>query len=143
MPYGLPSDEDFEMLFGGPVQPEPEIKRGSFTMEMSSMVMKDASPVMNSMFKSTEKTIAQDFGGKIDYSDPTFKMMVMSGADAPLRTAVISSGGALPANVAEGLVALANGQPIASVNKFRAKPAKEIAEKKGKKHLRERFKRKR
>ena len=150
MPYGLPSDEDFEMLFGGPVQPEPEIKRGSFTMEMSSMEMKDASPVMNSMFKSTEKTIAQGFGGKIDYSDPTFKMMVMSGADAPLRTAVISSGGALPANVAEGLVALANGQPIASVNKFRAKPAKEIAEKtteshkkKGKKRLRERFKRKR
>lgn len=131
-PYGLPSDSDFTMLFGGPIQPEPEIRRGNFTMEMSCMEMKDFSPVMNSMFKSTEKTIAQGFGGKVDYSDPTFKMMVMSGADSPLRAMVISSGGALPANVAEGMVALANGKPIAGLQSLGGKSAadKEDSEKK-------------
>lgn len=124
-PYGLPTDEDFEALFNGSIQPEPVIKRGSFTMEMSCMEMKDVSPIMNSMFKSTEKTIAQGFGGKVDYSDPTFKMMVMSGADSPLRAMVLSSGGALPANVAEGMVALANGHPIAGLQSLGGKPRKE------------------
>ena len=124
-PYGQPSDSDFEMLFGGPIQPEPEIRRGQFTMEMSSMEMKDVSPVMNSMFKATEKTIAQGFGGKIDYSDPAFKMMVISGADAPLRAAVVSSGGALPANVAEGMLSLANGHPLAGLASLGGKPAAE------------------
>lgn len=74
------------------------------------MEMKDSSGIMKSMFKATEKTIAKGFGGKADYEDPTFKMMLMSGADAPLRAAVLSSGGSFPANVAEGMLALANGQ---------------------------------
>ena len=95
-PYGLPTDEDFEALFNGSIQPEPVIKRGSFTMEMSCMEMKDVSPIMNSMFKSTEKTIAQGFGGKVDYSD-----------------------------VAEGMVALANGHPIAGLQNLGGKPRKE------------------
>ena len=109
---GRPADRDFVLLSGGPAQPEPEIRPGELTMEMSAMEMKDVSPVMMLLYKIMEKTIAKGFGGKADYSDPTFRMMVMSGADAPLRTAVISSGGALPAHVAEGLLALANRHPL-------------------------------
>ena len=37
-------------------------------------------------------------------------MMIMSGADAPLRAAVLSSGGSFPAAAAQGLLAAANGQ---------------------------------
>ena len=85
------------------------------------MEMKDCSPIMKAMFKETEKTIAKAFGGKPDYSDPTFKMMVMAGADSPLRAAVISSGGAFAANVAEGLVAAANGHPFAGLKKMGGK----------------------
>ncbi|MBR5095443.1 MAG: glycoside hydrolase family 3 C-terminal domain-containing protein [Oscillospiraceae bacterium] len=120
-PVGRPTDSDFETLYGGPIQPEPEIRPGKFTMEMSTMEMKDVSPVMMGMFKMTEKTIAQGFGGKVDYSDPTFKMMVMSGADAPLRAAVLSSSGAFPANVAEGMLAMANGQPLQGLKKMGGK----------------------
>ena len=116
-----PLAQDFEKLYGGPILPEPAIKKGSFTMEMSTMEMKDKSPVMKAMFKATEKTIAQGFGGKADYSDPTFKMMVMSGADAPLRAAVLSSSGAFPANVAEGILATANGQPLAGLKRLGGK----------------------
>ena len=120
-PVGKPTNSDFGALYGGPIQPEPEIKPGQFTMEMSTMEMKDVSPVMLGMFKMTEKTIAQGFGGKVDYSDPTFKMMVMSGADAPLRAAVLSSSGAFPANVAEGMLAMANGQPLQGLKKMGGK----------------------
>lgn len=120
-PAGKPTDRDFEMLFGDPIQPEPEIKKGSFTMEMSTIEMKDRSPIMKAMFKATEKTIAKGFGGKADYSDPTFKMMVMSGADAPLRAAVISSGGAFPSNVAEGMLELANGHLFKGLKKMSGK----------------------
>lgn len=109
-PNGQPNDRDFEAMFGGPIQPEPVIEPGQFTMEMSTMEMRDKSPVMMQMFKSTEQQIAQAFGGKADYSDPTFKMMVMSGADSPLRAAVLSSCGTFPAEAAEGLLLMANGQ---------------------------------
>ena len=121
---GRPLAQDFEKLYGGPILPEPAIKKGSFTMEMSTMEMKDKSPVMKAMFKATEKTIAKGFGGKVDYDDPTFRMMVMSGADAPLRAAVISSGGAFPANVAEGLLELSNGHPMKALKKLGGKQRK-------------------
>ena len=117
-PKGLPTDADFETLYGGPIQPEPAIKKGAFTMEMSSMEMKDRSFVMKAMFKATEKAIAKGFGGKVDYSNPTFKMMVMSGADAPFRSTVLSSGGVFPANIAEGLLGIANGHIISGFKKM-------------------------
>ena len=115
---GLPTDAEFAALYGGPVQNDPPLKKGSFTMEDSIMEMKDLSPIMMQMFKGTESTIAKGFGGKADYSDPAFKMMVMSGADAPLRAAVLSSSGAFPANLAEGMLAMANGHPLKGVKKL-------------------------
>ncbi len=115
---GLPTDAEFEALYGGPLQTDPPIKKGNFTMEHSTMEMKDHSFVMMQMFKGTEATIAKGFGGKADYNNPTFKMMVMSGADAPLRAMVLSSGGAFPAKMAEGLLATANGHPVEGIKKM-------------------------
>ena len=120
-PKGKPTDRDFEMLYGGTIQQEPIIKKGSFTMEMSTMEMKDVSAIMRGMFKATENTIAQAFGGKADYDDPTFKMMLMSGADSPLRAAVLSSSGAFPANIAEGMLDLANGNLSRGLKKMGGK----------------------
>lgn len=117
-PQGLPTDAEFEKLYGGPLQSDPEMKKGSFTMEHSSMELKDLSPVMMQMYKGTEATIAKSFGGKADYSDPAFKMMVMSGADCPLRAAVLSSCGAFPGSLAEGMLAMANGHPVQAVKKM-------------------------
>ena len=116
--HALEDDAEFEKLCGSPLQSDPEPKKGAFTMEHSTMELKDISAVMMQMFKGTEATIAKSFGGKADYSDPTFKMMVMSGADAPLRAAVLSSCGMFPANLAEGMLALANGHPLNGVKKL-------------------------
>ena len=121
---GRPADRDFEMLYGGAIQPEPKIRKGQFTMEMSCMEMKDISQVMNTMFKTTEKTIAKGFGGKVDYSDPTFRMMVMSGADSPLRSMVLSSGGTFPAYVAESMLKMANGEALEVLKSFGGKGSK-------------------
>ena len=118
---GLPSDAEFEALYGGPLQKDPPIEKGKFTMEHSIMEMKEHSFVMMQVFKATESTIAKSFGGKVDYSNPTFKMMVMAGADAPLRATVLSSGGAFPAHMAEGVLATANGHPIQGVKKMTQK----------------------
>lgn len=114
----LPTDAEFEALYGGVLQNDPPIEKGKFTMEYSTMEMKDLSFVMMQAFKGTESTIAKGFGGKADYSNPTFKMMVMAGADSPLRAAVLSSGGAFPASLAEGLLATANGHPLEGVKKI-------------------------
>ena len=45
-------------------------------------------------------------------------MMVMFGADAPLRAMVLSSGGTFPAQIAEGLLATANGHPLEGIKKI-------------------------
>lgn len=107
---GLPTDDEFAALYGSPLQDDPPLEPGRFSMEDSIMEMKDFSPLMMQAFRGTEATIAQGFGGKADYSNPDFRMMIMSGADAPLRAAVLSSGGSFPAAAAQGLLAAANGQ---------------------------------
>lgn len=107
---GLPTDDEFAALYGSPLQDDPPLEPGRFSMEDSIMEMKDFSPLMIQAFRGTEATIAQGFGGKADYSNPDFRMMIMSGADAPLRAAVLSSGGSFPAAAAQGLLAAANGQ---------------------------------
>lgn len=115
---GQPTDQEFEALYGGPLQVDPPLQKGHFTMEDSTMEMKDLSAVMMQMFKGTESTIAKGFGGKVDYENPDFKMMVMSGADAPLRAAVLSSGGSFSAKIAEGVLAMANGHPVQGIKKM-------------------------
>lgn len=88
------------------------------------MEMKEHSFLMKLFFRMTEKTIAKSFGGKVDYSNPTFKMVVMSGADAPFRSTVLAGGGAFPANLAEGLIAMANGHPLRGLRKMIGKQRK-------------------
>ncbi len=118
---GLPSDAEFEALYGGPLQEDLPIEKGNFTMEHSLMELKDHSRIMEKMFHATEKTIAKSFGGKIDYEDPTFKMTILSGADCSLRAAVLDSCGALPGKVAETMLAAANGKPLEALGKIFAK----------------------
>ncbi len=115
---GLPTNAEFEALYGGPAQRDLSLEKGQFTMEHTTMEMKGHSLVMRMMFKATENAIAKSFGGKADYSNPAFKMMVMSGADSPLRATVLSSGGTFPANIAEGLLEIANGHPFNGIRKM-------------------------
>lgn len=113
---GLPGDADFEKkAYGGPLQSDPPLQRGRYTMEHTTMELKDRSLLMKMMYQGMRATIAKGCGGKADDQDPNFRMMLMSAADAPLRAAVLSSGGTMPGSLMEGLLALANGHPVQGI----------------------------
>ena len=59
------------------------------------------------MFKSTELVIAKGCGGKVDYENPEFRMMINAAAGGPLRSMQISSG--MKGGVFPGLLEMANG----------------------------------
>ena len=68
------------------------LKKGYFTMDNTVEEMKDFSLVMKIMYKATESVIAKGFGGKKDYDDPDFRMMMAASAGSPLRSMQISGG---------------------------------------------------
>ena len=109
---GAPSREEWEKLMGHPVPIIPEPKKGQFTMDSTCMEMKDHSLVMKIQYMVTEKIIAKGFGGKKDMSDPSYKMMLTCATDCPMRSVIISGGGAMSDSLAQGLLHMANGHYI-------------------------------
>lgn len=112
---GSPSREEWEGVMGHSVVIIPEAKKGQFTMDNSCLEMKTSSLIMKIQYKVTEKIIAKSFGGKKDYSDPAFKMMMVCATDCPLRSVVISSGGIVTDSLAQGLLEMANGHFIRGI----------------------------
>ena len=105
---GAPSRSGWERVMGRAVPLTAEPKKGQFTLDSTCMEMKDSSFVMKIQYKVTEGIIAKGFGGKKDYSDPAFKMMMTCATDCPMRAAVISAGGSMTEGLAR-LVEMANG----------------------------------
>lgn len=106
---GSPSREAWESLIGHPVPVVREPKKGEYDMDSTCMEMKEHSLVMKIQYKITEGIIAKGFGGKKDMNDPAYKMMITCATDCPMRSVVISSGGAMNDSLAQGMVHLANG----------------------------------
>ncbi len=105
-PAGTPTQAVWETMLGRKyVETVP--KKGSFTMDNSVMEMKEHSLVMKLMYKATEATVAKGFGGKKDYNDPAFRLMMSASAGGPLRCMQISGG--LPGSLFKGLLHMANG----------------------------------
>ena len=77
------------------------------------MQMKEHSLIMKIMYKSVEKVISKGFGGRIDYDDPAFRMMMNSSAGSPIRTIEISAG--MKEGLIEGLVDMANGRYLKGI----------------------------
>lgn len=111
-PKGTPSHADFEALAGHAVSERP-LKKGEFTMENSVVEMKEHSLMMKIMYKAVEATIAKGFGGKKDYSDPAFRMMMSSSADCSLSCMKIN--GAMNNHVLEGMLRIANGRFLSGI----------------------------
>lgn len=83
------------------------LKKGAFTMDNTVMEMKDDSLIMKIMFKAVAATIARGFGGKKDYENPEFRMLMNSSAGSPLRSMMISGG--MKGGVIPGMLEMANG----------------------------------
>ena len=103
---GKPSREGWEMMLGRKYN-SPVLKKGSFTMDNTVMDLKDHSLVMKVMFKATEMVIAKGTGGKVDYENPEFRMMINAAAGGPLRSMQISGG--IKGGIFPGLLEMANG----------------------------------
>ena len=112
---GTPLRDEWERVMGRPIPITTEPQKGQFTLDNSCMEMKDSSLVMKIQYKVTEGIIAKSFGGKKDYSDPAFKMMMVCATDCPMRAVVISAGGAMTDGLAQGLVEMANGRIIRGI----------------------------
>lgn len=106
---GKPSRILWEKAMGHPIAVVPEAKKGQYALDNTCMEMKDHSLIMKIQYKVTENIVAKRFGGRKDYSDPAFKMMMVCATDCPLRSTVISSGGAMSDQMAQGLLEMANG----------------------------------
>ncbi len=103
---GKPNQADWEAMLGRTYAP-PVLKKGSFTMDNTVMEMKNYSLIMKIMFKAVEATIAKGFGGKKDYENPEFRMLMNSSAGSPLRSMQISGG--MKGGVLPGMLEMANG----------------------------------
>ena len=112
---GKPNLKDFEKLIGK-TYVAPVLKKGQFTMDNTVMEMKDYSLMMKIMFKATEKTVAKGFGGKADYDNPDFKMMMASSAGAPLRSMQIAGG--IKGGIFFGMLDIANGHFLRGIRKM-------------------------
>ena len=104
--HGNATQREWEAMLGKTYVP-PVLKKGSFTMDNTVMEMKDYSLVMKLMFKATEIVIAKGTGGKVDYEDPEFRMMINASAGGPLRSLQISGG--IKGGIIPGMLEMANG----------------------------------
>lgn len=103
---GKPAHNEWEAMSGITYIPEKPVK-GQFTMDNSVEEMKDFSLIMKIMYKAVEKTVAKGFGGRADYENPDFRMMMASSAGSPLRSMQISGG--MKGGIMSGLLEMANG----------------------------------
>ena len=114
-PAGVPSQETWETLLGRKHVPEKLVK-GKFTMDNTIVEMKEHSLVMKIMHKAVEGTVAKGFGGKKDYSDPQFRMLMTSSAGSSLQSMQISGG--IKGGLMSGLLEMANGHFVRGIIKM-------------------------
>ena len=112
---GKPNQTAWEAMLGRTYTP-PVLKKGLFTMDNTVMEMKDHSLIMKIMFRAVEATIAKGFGGKKDYENPEFRMLMNSSAGSPLRSMMISGG--MKGGVLPGMLEMANGHFLRGIWKM-------------------------
>ena len=103
---GKPVRTQWETMLGK-LYVAPVLKKGSFTMDNTVMEMKEYSLIMKIMFKAIERVIAKGTGGKVDYENPEFRMMINAAAGGPLRSMQISGG--MKGGIIPGMLEIANG----------------------------------
>lgn len=114
-PAGKPSRESWELLMGRAMPIAPEPVKGQFTMDNTCMEMKDGCLAVKIMLKVGERIISRSLKCEIDYSDPAFRLMMMSAADCPLRMLIITADGMLSEGVVKGLLDMANGHYLRGI----------------------------
>jgi beta-glucosidase len=87
---GTPGKKEFVSIYGDYADAVPA-KKGNFGMEDSIMEMKDASLFCRLIYRGMEKAVAKMTGGKVNYNNPQFRMLMNSSADNPIKTNMLFS----------------------------------------------------
>lgn len=109
---GIPTQQDLEAAMGRRYT-APRLVKGQFTMDNTVEEMREHSLFMRIMYRAVERTVAKGFGGKRDYKNPQFRMLMASSVGSPLRSMQISGG--LKDGLMQGLLELANGHPFRGI----------------------------
>ena len=112
---GVPTKADFEQLLGRKIE-EKSLKKGEFTMENTVMEMKEFSLIMKIMFKIIERLMARGFDGKVDYNNPSYKMMVAMASDCSMTG--MKNNAQMDHHLLEGLVMMANGHFLQGIREM-------------------------
>ena len=103
---GKPARSDWERMTGR-TYTAPVPGKGAFTMDSTVLEMKEHSLVMKLLARVTEWVVARSTGGRVDYENPEFRMMINASLGGPLRSMQISSG--IRGGIFPGLLEMANG----------------------------------
>jgi beta-glucosidase len=87
---GTPGKKEFVSVYGDYADAVSE-KKGNFGMENSIMEMKTSSLLCRFIYRGMESTIAKLAGGKVDYNNPQFRMLMNSSADNPIKANMLFS----------------------------------------------------
>lgn len=112
---GAPTISQWEIMLGKPYQPHCA-QKGSYTMDNTVEEMKEHSLIMKIMYGAVERTIAKSFGGKVDFDNPEFRMLMASSVGSPLRSMQISGG--MKGGVLPSMLEMANGHPFRGIWKM-------------------------
>ena len=105
---GKPTREDWEKLMGRSVPVETSKRKGEYDLSSTISEMKNGSLFMKLVYKAVELFLCARYGGKKAKTDPTYRMMLISVTDSPIRALEICSGGALNGSLSRFIVGLAN-----------------------------------
>lgn len=108
---GEPTKEDFVTIHGEFDEYIP-LKQGRYDMTSSIREMSETSLLCKIMYKVVERVIAKQCGGKVDYNNPSFKMMMDSAVDNPMKSLPLFSPEAMPVNRAEFFCRVGKWIPI-------------------------------
>lgn len=103
---GVPTQQDLETLLGRKIA-EKTVRKGEFSKENTVMEMREHSLIMKLVYIVMEAVTARKYGGR-DYSNPTFKMMMLMSMDCSVSGMQINGG--IRGHLLQGLVEIANGR---------------------------------
>lgn len=105
---GKPSQEDFEVLINRKIAPIKKLTKGNFDLSCTIADMMESSMFIRFVHKIIEIVMGIRNGG-IDYSNPTFKMMMETAISVPVKNLILIGDGLLSTKMAKGLIMVTNG----------------------------------
>ncbi len=108
-PEGKPTRKDFETIYGREIYDYIPAVKGTYTIYNTIADLQETSMICRGLLGMIEKLMAKGNGGKVDYHNPAFRMMVETAAQTPLANLRLSLGNKVSLKTVRRIVRIANG----------------------------------